>query len=755
MSMSATHTSTSNRLARLDRQDGRRPGRQDGRTLDRQDGRKLDRQGGRMPGGQGGRTLGRRQAVGDVPTIFDENLNLLKNQYPAFFTAVISPDFSNPELEINELPSQPGNYSLGYGDNLLNLHSAYDIDHEMEELFANLPATDEENQVILIFGLGYGHCLDYIKKKRIKYKRVIIFEPYNNIIQEVLKKRTIKELLGRRNVYVHLFKLPNEMASLLIQETMSSRNVTILFHIAYRTLYKDLYDNVLRTFIAEKNSLNTSIATFDYFLREWTENQLLSIQKQDQRASMFYKKFKNVPGIIAAAGPSLEKHFRKLRDVYDKAVIVSPGTASKILNSQNIQSHISMSIDSQKHQADIYNDFQLNSVLVGSYRLSPEVSERFPNKVFRVALNTEFLAKYYNEWAGMNVDSIDDHASVASSAIDLLYNMGCNPIILLGQDLCYYDNRLYAGASANSLSGKYVNSKLEDIDIHGEKVFTNTGFKAMQNDIETIGIRYQPSIKMYNATEGGLNIHGIENVTFDYVIDKYIKDNPYNVPEIFKSIFMKIDGTNASVDETNSSVDTVNGDIDIPSITIDNASDSIDETNVSVDETNVSIDTVNGAVDETSVDGTNVSNNGVVRSKTTASDITNFFKHVLEECNKVEKIINEKEDVFNRFEKLKSRGVARNRLNHEMAYIVSFNKRLIDIKFYKQVLYNSVQQQLTYHKAGANYISDSGEDYEGAEVYEKTLDAVILGYVNTIKILTTSNLIGEDILKGIERVVNG
>jgi hypothetical protein len=347
-------------------------------------------------------------------------------------------------------------------------------------------------------------------------------------------------------------------------------------------------------------------------------------------------------------------------------------------------------------------------VLVGSYRLNPQVSEKFPNRVFRVLLNTEFLAQYYNMWAGQDVGAVDDHASVASSAVDLLFNMGCNPIILLGQDLCYYDNRLYADAAKNSLSGNYLNM-IEDVDIHGDKVFTYSGFKAIQHDMENINIHYKPYVKIYNATEGGLNIHGIENVSFDYILEKYINNNSFSVPSVLESIFDDIDSSDDKEDING--IDSSDDKEDIKGI------DSSDDKSVSA-----------------------------------------FYKHVLAECGRVEEIIREKESEFSKFEKLKERGVARNRLNREMSYISGYNKKLEEIKFYKDVLQRSTQQQLTYHRAAASYISDGGEDYEGVEIFEKKLDGVILDYMNKIKIIIATEMVGEDAMEGvvkdIERKVN-
>ena len=596
-------------------------------------------------------------------TLQQENLRVLKAQYPDFHHALTSKEFSNPDMKLSEIPGTD-NFLVQSGDINCNLHSSYSVDREMQQLFKPLP--NEDNQVILIFGLGNAHCLDYIKKMRIKYKKVIIFEPYNNVLIEVLKKRTLQDVFGRPNIFIHIFKLPNEMAQDLFREALGSKTVKILFHVSYMTLYKELYDDVIRTFRNEKNSVNTSISTFHYFSTEWNKNQIKSLKRKDPSLSPLVGKFKGVPGIIASAGPSLEKQFDLLRQVGDKAVIVSPGTASKIMNRQNIDSHFAMSIDSQVQQSLFYKDFHLNSILVGSYRLHPDVCINFPNRITRVALNSEFLALYYNKWIQEDFVEISDHASVASSAVDLLVALGCNPIILIGQDLCYTERKRYADDKADSLSAKLQLQTFEDTDIYGNKVFTTSGFKAMQTDMENLNIRYQSDVTIYNATEGGLNIPGIENVAFRKIFESTIQDRPSSVRETIDSVLKSL-----------------------PESTLESGD----------------------------------------------KKLTDFYAHVLDECKQTDAILLEKKDSYQRLNKLKARNMTRTRLNNEMAYIQSHNKRMEERDFFKKVLFPNIQQQLTFYKASANHISDDSEDYEGAEQYEHKLDEYLSDFSNRLKIL--------------------
>ena len=608
--------------------------------------------------------------------LLHQNLSILEKSFPDFYNALTSTEFSYPGLTLSPV-DQEGNYYLNHNQINCLLHSTYNIEREMQELFK--PLTQEDNQVILIFGLGYGHCLDYIKKHRIKYKRVIIFEPYNNILFEVLKKRSVKEIFGHKNVFVHLFKYPNEMASFLLKEAMGSKTVKILYHVSYMTLYKDLYDNVQRTFRSEKNSVNTSINTFGYFSNEWNLHQLKSLTEIDANASALLGKFENIPGIIASAGPSLEKHYELLKQVGNQAVIVAPGTSTKIFNQMEIPAHIAMSIDSQIYQAQFYEDFHLDSILVGSHRLHPDVHKNFPNKIMRVVLSTEFLAQYYfTEWIEEEFVSIDDHASVASSAVDLLAAMGCNPIILIGQDLCYSNNKLHAGDKDDVVGTQ--DGLFEDIDIHGNKVFTHAGFKSMQNDMELLNLKYHNKTKFYNATEGGLNIHGIENAKFQTLFDSFIKNRPNDVQTI--------------IDDAVKSCETV-------------------------------------------------------PEERTDNKLSEFYSHILTECESIEKIIAEKESGFSKVEKLKARNVTVNRLNSEMLYIQSFNNKMAEIKFYTKVIFPNIQQQLTYYKASADHITDGSEDYEGMELFEKKLDTFVLDFIDRLRSIVISEMVGIDALASV------
>jgi hypothetical protein len=646
-----------------------------------------------------------------------QNMDYLKTQFPDFYGHIISPQFVVPGMSVEDT-GQPGNFMLSAGAVRCGLHSAYDIDREMAELFR--PLDGDDNQVIVIFGLGYGHCLDYLRKKRIKFKRLVIFEPCSNILAEVLKKRHILEILGRSNVYLHLMNRPNDMASFLLQEAFESRTVKMLYHISYMTLFKGIYDNVLRIFRNEKTSTVTSVNTFAHFAEEWNAHQLKSLRQQGLNGLRLAGRFQDVPGIIASAGPSLEKQFELLRQVGDRAVVVAPGSSARILNARDINAHIGMAIDSQRNEARIFSNYRLKSVLVSSFRAHPELREVFPNDVARVVLTSEFLARYYHEWIGEEPMLLDDHASVASSALDLLVRLGCDPIIIIGQDLCFQKDRLYAGDSVSvARYGRTYENPIEDVDIYGNKVYTYFGFKAMQNDMENQSIKYAGRVRIFNATEGGLMIHGVENAAFADMFSRYVEPSRADVSAIMREALAGGAGAGGAGGKAGGSMGAGGEGAGAGGVGI-------------------------GDVSAGGKAGGSVAGNGGASGRGEGAggekSVEDFFRMILGECGAIEKVLIEKERGFQKYDRLKERGVGANRLNSEMGYIRGINRKLNEIMLYKGVVYNNIEQQLSYYRAGAGHITDAGESHLGMELYERKLDEYSRKFTDMLKRLTEAEL---------------
>ena len=249
--------------------------------------------------------------------------------------------------------------------------------------------------------------------------------------------------------------------------------------------------------------------------------------------------------MIVSAGPSLERHFDLLNEIGNQALIIAPGTGARILDQRGIRAHLVMAVDSSEAEADIFKSYRGACPLVGSFRLHPRIDEEFPNPILRLATSSDRLAQYYyRHFQNENFAMIDDHPSVSNCAIDYAFKLGCNPIILIGQDLCYYENKLHADEEAVNLPGSRTKiSKL--LDINGLPVVTNNAFLAMRYELETQTQQYKGQVQLINATEAGLGVPGIANRRFRDVIDHYIVSQRSDVAEMVAAIISRTASNNA------------------------------------------------------------------------------------------------------------------------------------------------------------------------------------------------------------------
>ncbi len=458
-----------------------------------------------------------------------KNLDSIKRKSPGFYDKLITDEFRHPQLQV--LDEVQGSVKLQLGDRCCFLHSVYDTEREMQHLFGQ---ANNEEQTLIIFGLGMGYCVDYLVEHHVKYREVHIIEPFDNVFKVLLAQRDLNSLLNLNRLSLDLIREPQEMSGLIWNQLQLNATIKLLYHLSYRSIFSEFYDEVERLFANGTNAFMTSVATTDKSLYTWTSHQLKSLKEHGLQADILFNKFQGLPAIIVSAGPSLERHLDLLKEIGNRALIVAPGTGARILDQGGIKAHLAMAMDAWEPEADIFKDYQGTCPLVGSFRLHPRISQEFPNRILWFATSSDRLAQYYyHRFQNKSPAVINDYPSVSMCAIDYAFELGCNPIILIGQDLCYYDHKVHAGEEAGSLAS-YNGASHHMLDINGLPVITDKAFLAMRHALELQNQKFGGRVQIINATEAGLGIPGIENLSFREAIARYINPQGCNVAKIIE-----------------------------------------------------------------------------------------------------------------------------------------------------------------------------------------------------------------------------
>ena len=84
-----------------------------------------------------------------------------------------------------------------------------------------------------------------------------------------------------------------------------------------------------------------------------------------------------------------------------------------------------MAIDALEAEVDIFNGYQGNAPLIGSFRLHPRLEAQFPNHILRIATATEYLSQYYyRNFQDEELAVLNDQPSVSIFAVGLCPAVG-------------------------------------------------------------------------------------------------------------------------------------------------------------------------------------------------------------------------------------------------------------------------------------------------------------------------------------------
>ncbi|MCB2340753.1 motility associated factor glycosyltransferase family protein [Clostridium estertheticum] len=471
--------------------------------------------------------------------MYEKNLEFFKECVSAVYD-----DIMQGQCKYNSLI-----YNVEKKENLLVEHegkkcyinSIYDKNREVEIMFKDI---DKNTKNLLIFGIGCGHAVDYIKNNFKKLEKVIIIEPDLNLFLKLLEFIDLQEMLIKLKSVTFIINKTDIEATDIIWNSLSAGikdGISIVYNISYRTLYLGYFEEVMKKWSTYLNDTTVNIATHDRFLYTWPVHIFKNIKEEALSIEQLVNKFKDLPAILVSAGPSLNKNMHLLKSLRNKAVIVAVGSAIKVLDSNGIIPHFRFAFDSDVTEEYLFENIDTeSSTLIFGDELYPGILSDYKGKKIRMVLDTNYLLRYIQEDVCKSTFTIASGFSVANVALDAIIKMGCKKIIFMGQDLCYTEGSLYAKGSWTSEAIDFsTNRFIKSKNVFNEDVYTDKQFMGMKSLLENM-VEKNSEIEFINATEGGLHIEGAKDRIFQDVIREVLLKE-YDVERTINDIYDKYD----------------------------------------------------------------------------------------------------------------------------------------------------------------------------------------------------------------------
>lgn len=454
---------------------------------------------------------------------FDKNIAFL----PSIVLSDLQDVDNNSDYKIVEdyAENDEVNIRITFEEKSFFVHDQKDPSKEANQWVQNI--LPQKDMVFIVFGFGLAYHIEALLKKcqGIEDIKIIVIEPCKDLLVKALQIRDLSNVLS--NTSVSLVTATKESTLFMRLQTVlpinvvTSGNVSVLLKESLTNnlpIYNEYAKRVRRYLIDAEVNRNTLLA----FSTKWTNNNFENLHSiLDSRPIMnLYDKFTDIPVIIVAAGPSLDKNINLLPKVKGKAVIIAVGTSFKSVRKQGIEPDFVFSIDGGEIQGKIFQDIKDSESWLGyAPMVYPQVSEVFPKKFL---LKTGSSIDWINTITG-NVGTLEGGPSVANFAFEFATKIGGNPIIFIGQDLALSENRTHANNTIHEKNVITDTSLLVEVEsINGGKVFTRRDFHSMltryQIMIEQLGGKF----KVIDATEGGALIPGTDIMPFKEAIDRYL-----------------------------------------------------------------------------------------------------------------------------------------------------------------------------------------------------------------------------------------
>lgn len=390
-----------------------------------------------------------------------------------------------------------------------------------------------EEQFFLLLGFGLGYLALEIAKKLDKGHVLLICESDPGIFQTAMHLTDLEPLLHSERIKILVGEdVPIGMwiESFHVHYFVSKVSL-VKYHPSYRTnpeYYQRLEQQITDTAMSLKINLATMLAFGPLTLTNLLRN--LPWIRRFPGVKQLTNRFAGRPAIVAAAGPSLEKHLHLLKDVKDKAVLIAVDTLLGILPPHGILPDIVVTLDPEEWNCHKFREMALDKrvPMVCHPCSQREIITSYPGKKFATAVwfpIYHYLARYWEDKGLIGLRA----QAVGHVAFDLARLIGADPIVFVGLDLSFPQPKFHAGNMLEEVITweEERPRMISTTDIFGQRVNTIPGFKSMQGLLEQ-EIQNTKALCI-DATEGGVRIAGTQVMRLRDVIDEYCQIEPLDI----------------------------------------------------------------------------------------------------------------------------------------------------------------------------------------------------------------------------------
>lgn len=463
-------------------------------------------------------------------TIFEKNMKALEERFSGLAYKIKNNMYDlnkDIDIEMEQAKDFSSIFKVKKNKRTLYISGKYEPKKEAEFITAEM---GELNKKATIFLLGIGDAI--ILKRLLKHTEneinIAVFEPSIDIFIYAMQNIDLQEIYKDRAIGLVVNGLNEEEKDGIIASFLTIGNLAYvkkIIHPNYNELFplqiiqdmKTIQKWIDKILVSENTAVDFSNVLSENIFRNL--KYICDSYKGDQ---IFQVIPLDIPAIIVAAGPSLNKNIKELKRAKNKAFIIAVDTALKPLINEGVIPDLFVVVDAKKplelFQAEGVENIPMLCSTVASYK----IFDFHQGKKFYYREPIPYINKLFDDLK-IPFKQVSSGGSVATSAFSFAYLSGFSTIILVGQDLALTGNRTHADGTFKEKMDEIDTSSAIMVEGNFEPLVpTRRDFKVFldwYNDY----IANAYDVHVINATEGGAKINNTEVLTLKEAIDRECK----------------------------------------------------------------------------------------------------------------------------------------------------------------------------------------------------------------------------------------
>jgi len=419
---------------------------------------------------------------------FERNLQVIQQRWPALAERLLLEDVGGLHADLVE----------GLGSTLsingIQLTSRHDRLAEAGLQAASLP---QDAAVVHVYGTGLGDLQSHLLE-RTGLERLSVHILNGAVFALVL------QLLDQSPW------LADPRVALLYAGDLAEIQLPF-FALPAELVLADDYNAKIRDRLISEIHLDFTNQAFDPQSPEIVERlqSTFSLVQEDRDVAELFGTLKGGEAFVIATGPSLERHFEKLRHLSQQAerpLLICVDTAYRPLIDHGIAPDIVVSIDQRISARHLPPESTDNIALVYLPMADPAVIGAWRGARYAGYSSSPVYREMREQ---LRRAELHVGGSVIHPAVDLAVKMGAAQVTLFGADFAFPHDKTHAGWGDGDLGPQLGASRHWVLDGYGRRVKTQLNFRSYLCELERF-IAGHPQVRFFNSSRDGAMIVGTD-----------------------------------------------------------------------------------------------------------------------------------------------------------------------------------------------------------------------------------------------------